>query len=199
MIGQGKRQIQAENSRKKLLSVAGELFFRYGYKDVSVNDICREAGLTKGAFYYHFASKDELYGHLFTPQLDAYLDAHYDLGDDASARARFVRIAQCTLECGEKLGKELIAQNHCALVMQKRSTLYVENRTHTRLLDEAIARARSEGTFRVNVNRDEAIMMYSFLMNGFLFKWLSASEEEEKKYDWDDLLRQEISLLVDEA
>ena len=82
---------------------------------------------------------------------------------------------------------------------QKTSTLFIENRTHTRLLDEAIKKARSEGSFRVNVNRDEAIMMYSFLMNGFLFKWVSASEEEEKKYDWDELLRQEISLLVDEV
>ncbi|MBQ7784723.1 MAG: TetR/AcrR family transcriptional regulator [Clostridia bacterium] len=199
MIGQGKRQIQAENSRKKLLSVAGELFFKHGFKAVSVNDICREAGMTKGAFYYHFASKDELYGHLFTPQLDAYLDAHYDLDDQASARARFVRIAQCTLGAGRELGKDLIIQNMHALMEQKTSTLFIENRTHTRLLDEAIKKARSEGSFRVNVNRDEAIMMYSFLMNGFLFKWVSASEEEEKKYDWDELLRQEISLLVDEV
>lgn len=199
MIGQGKRQIQAENSRKKLLSVAGELFFKYGFKAVTVNDICREAGMTKGAFYYHFSSKDELYGYLFTPQLDTYLDKHYTLSDDASARERFVCIAQCTLNVSRELGKELIIQNMNALMTQKASTLFIENRTHTRLLDEAIKKARSEGSFKVKVNRDEAIMMYSFLMNGFLFKWVSASEEEEKKYDWDDLLRQEISLLVDEA
>lgn len=199
MIGQGKRQIQAENSRKKLLSVAGELFFKYGFKAVTVNDICREAGMTKGAFYYHFSSKDELYGYLFTPQLDAYLDKHYELDEHASARERFVRIAQCTLDVSRELGKELIIQNMHALMTQKASTLFIQNRTHTRLLDEAIDRARKEDSLRVNVDRDEAIMMYSFLMNGFLFKWVSASEAEENKYDWDDLLRQEISLLVDEA
>lgn len=199
MIGQGKRQIQAENSRKKLLSVAGELFFKYGFKAVTVNDICREAGMTKGAFYYHFSSKDELYGYLFTPQLDAYLDRHYDLDANASARARFIRIAQCTLEASREMGKELLAQDMCGLLTLKASTLFIENRIHTRLLDEAIARARSEGSLRVNVDRDEAIMMYAMLMNGFLFKWVSASDEEEKKYDWDALLRREMSLLVNEV
>ena len=199
MIGQWKRQIQAENSRKKLLSVAGELFFKYGFKAVTVNDICREAGMTKGAFYYHFSSKDELYGYLFTPQLDAYLEKHYDLDANASARARFIRIAQCTLEASREMGKELLVQDMCGLLSQKASALFIENRIHTRLLNEAIVKAREEGTLRIQGDRDEAIMMYAMLMNGFLFKWVSASEAEEKRYNWDDLLRQEMSLLVDEA
>ena len=199
MIGQGKRQIQAENSRKKLLSVAGELFFKYGFKAVTVNDICREAGMTKGAFYYHFSSKDELYGYLFTPQLDAYLEAHYNLDDHACALERFVRIAQCTLEASREMGKELLVQDMCGLLTQKASTLFIESRIHTRLLDEATAKARSEGTLRADVDRDGAIMIYAMLMNGFLFKWVSASEQEEKKYDWEDLLRQEMALLVDKA
>jgi AcrR family transcriptional regulator len=37
------------------------LFGRYGYEGVSIGDIARAAKLTKGALYWHFHGKDELY------------------------------------------------------------------------------------------------------------------------------------------
>lgn len=197
MITPGKRQIQAENSKKKLLSVADRLFVTYGFQSVSINDICREAGLTKGAFYYHFSSKDDLYQQLFVPQLDAYLDEHYAPRADADAKTRFLALAQCTFELGKRRGREMMAQNTISMVTQRASNLYAEKRTHTRLLDEAIAAAMREGSFRARLNREGYIMLYACLMNGFLLKWEGASEHDDAVIDWDELLREEISLLVD--
>ncbi len=37
------------------------LFGRYGYEGVSIGDIARAAGLSKGALYWHFDSKEQLY------------------------------------------------------------------------------------------------------------------------------------------
>lgn len=37
------------------------MFNRRGFEGVSIDDIMREAGLTRGGFYHHFRSKDELY------------------------------------------------------------------------------------------------------------------------------------------
>ncbi|MDX8468623.1 helix-turn-helix domain-containing protein [Mesorhizobium sp. VK23B] len=44
----------------ELLDCAQRLFFERGYDDTTVNDIIREAGLSKGAFYHYFASKEAL-------------------------------------------------------------------------------------------------------------------------------------------
>ncbi|WFP65439.1 TetR/AcrR family transcriptional regulator [Mesorhizobium sp. WSM4904] len=44
----------------ELLDCAQRLFFQRGYDDTTVNDIIREAGLSKGAFYHYFASKEAL-------------------------------------------------------------------------------------------------------------------------------------------
>jgi AcrR family transcriptional regulator len=44
----------------ELLDCAQRLFFEQGYDRTTVNDIIREAGLSKGAFYHHFASKEAL-------------------------------------------------------------------------------------------------------------------------------------------
>jgi len=47
-------------SKKLLLSVALGLFAKNGYPGTTVEDIVNKAGLTKGAFYYYFQSKEEV-------------------------------------------------------------------------------------------------------------------------------------------
>ncbi|WP_163264328.1 TetR/AcrR family transcriptional regulator [Chelativorans alearense] len=44
----------------ELLDCAQRLFFKHGYDNTTVNDIIREADISKGAFYHYFASKEAL-------------------------------------------------------------------------------------------------------------------------------------------
>jgi TetR/AcrR family transcriptional regulator, transcriptional repressor for nem operon len=53
------REQVAEN-RQKILEAAGRLFREHGYAAVTVADVMQAAGLTHGAFYGYFDSKDEL-------------------------------------------------------------------------------------------------------------------------------------------
>lgn len=49
------------NSKKQILHTALKLFLRNSYKEVSLRDIVNEVGLTKGAFYHYYTSKEELF------------------------------------------------------------------------------------------------------------------------------------------
>lgn len=44
----------------ELLDCAQRLFFAHGYNHTTINDIIREAGVSKGAFYHYFPSKEAL-------------------------------------------------------------------------------------------------------------------------------------------
>ena len=46
--------------RAELLDRASALFVQHGYDNVSLNDLIADAGVSKGAFYHWFRSKDEL-------------------------------------------------------------------------------------------------------------------------------------------
>ena len=48
-------------TREKLLRTAMSLICQSSYHQVGVNEICRQAEVTKGAFYHHFDSKADLY------------------------------------------------------------------------------------------------------------------------------------------
>ena len=48
------------DSRTRLLDTAVQVIRAKGYSGTTVDDICSAAGLTKGAFFHHFASKEDL-------------------------------------------------------------------------------------------------------------------------------------------
>jgi TetR/AcrR family transcriptional repressor of nem operon len=60
---------QSDENREVLLATASRLFRERGIDGVGVAEIAREAGLTHGALYAHFRSKDELATQAFTQAL----------------------------------------------------------------------------------------------------------------------------------
>ncbi|HEV2780669.1 MAG TPA: ScbR family autoregulator-binding transcription factor [Actinophytocola sp.] len=56
------KQARSEYTRLHLVRSAAELFDRNGFAGATLDDVSRAAGVTKGAFYFHFASKKELGG-----------------------------------------------------------------------------------------------------------------------------------------
>jgi AcrR family transcriptional regulator len=64
-----------ENTRASLLASALELFEKQGFDRTSVQEIADRARLTKGAFYHHFESKDDLLRQIQEEYLDAQIEA----------------------------------------------------------------------------------------------------------------------------
>jgi AcrR family transcriptional regulator len=54
-------QQRADQTREHLLAAASHPFTRYGYDGTVVAEICGAAGVSKGAFYHHFPSKQALF------------------------------------------------------------------------------------------------------------------------------------------
>ena len=51
-------QARAEATRRKIIETAIELFSELGYGETGLADVLQRAGVSKGAFYYHFDSKE---------------------------------------------------------------------------------------------------------------------------------------------
>ena len=89
------RLTQAERraqTRAKLLKAAGAIFARRGYHEATLDEIAERAGLSKGALYYNFASKEDLFLALLADRLDA------RLGDAAGAGPRAFEAFVAALE-----------------------------------------------------------------------------------------------------
>ena len=51
---------KGDEKRQELLQAAERLFCQQGYEKTSVQDILNDIALSKGGFYHHFASKEEV-------------------------------------------------------------------------------------------------------------------------------------------
>ena len=114
------KQSRSEHTRLHLVRSAAELFDRNGFAGTTLADVSSSAGVTKGAFYFHFTSKDELGGAVQaeacallrsalyrlaasrSPALQALVDLTHELvrwlGHEPLVRASF-RTAR---ECGQR-------------------------------------------------------------------------------------------------
>ena len=55
---------------KQIVDAARKLFYKFGFKKVSMDEIAREAGVTKKTVYTYFSSKEELFKYFIQEELD---------------------------------------------------------------------------------------------------------------------------------
>jgi AcrR family transcriptional regulator len=53
------KDLKRIESRNKILDIAETYFAKNGITDTDIAEICRQAGLTRSAFYYHFPTKQQ--------------------------------------------------------------------------------------------------------------------------------------------
>jgi len=84
-----------QKTRGRIVAAARKLFNLRGFEAVSIDEIMREAGLTHGGFYKHFAAKDELYQEAVLEFIckeapDAWQRKHIDPAQFGPALARMI-------------------------------------------------------------------------------------------------------------
>lgn len=73
-----KTKTEAQKTRQHLLDAALEVFWRDGVTRASLQAIAQEAGVTRGALYWHFKNKEDLFETLFEQQYADFFAAFND-------------------------------------------------------------------------------------------------------------------------
>jgi AcrR family transcriptional regulator len=67
-----------KNTRDYILDVTFKLFLQKSFKEVTLKEIVEKTGLSKGAFYHYFTSKEQLFLELVNDVFSSVLDVPYD-------------------------------------------------------------------------------------------------------------------------
>src|SRR5437764_12592220 len=101
---------QRREARDELLSAALRVFARRGYREAGVDEIAAEAGYSKGALYWHFTGKHELFVALIDERIDAPTRALVELLGSAPPDR------DMTLEATRELARQLGEQPEAMLL-----------------------------------------------------------------------------------
>jgi len=184
-------------TRARLLKAAGKVFARHGYERATLDEIAEEAGLSKGAVYYNFASKEELFLALLEDRLVGQLEGvERTFRQAAAPRRQSEQAAQLFLEGLERDSRwaplffEFVA--YCARDATRRAH-FSERFLHTarRLLSGVIERRYEELELDPPMKADELAICIDALTNGMVIERLFAPGSVP-----DDLLGRAVALLT---
>jgi AcrR family transcriptional regulator len=91
-------QHRSEETRNHILTAATQLFSKNGYDATGVAEICLAAGVSKGAFYHHFPTKQAAFMELLNSYLNG-IDAGFNL-----MRQETHDVPQVILQMAEMVG-----------------------------------------------------------------------------------------------
>ncbi|MGE5471559.1 MAG: TetR family transcriptional regulator [Bacteroidota bacterium] len=170
----------AQVTRNHILDTAVEVFSHKGVAHTSLNDVAREAGVTRGAIYWHFSDKvdmfDAMIARLVCPLMINAEDRESRIKADP---LRFVRDAT-----QEFLGKMLsdvnfrkvfeIFWHKCEYVGDMatiRDSHLDEGENHIDILQRAFTLAQQEGQIGRQLTPHQATIGLISLLDGLLFNW----------------------------
>ncbi len=161
---------KGEDRRQRILAVAERLLARNGWRNTSLAQIAKEAGVTPAGLLHHFESKEQL--------LNAVLDAR-DADDDAHADRTGDLIAELS-RVPERFDRapELVGTFTVLLVENIAPDAPLHDRLHKRYRDaadivtEIIERGQGDGRYRPDFDAaSKAVEILAFI-NGMETLWL---------------------------
>jgi len=164
--------------RKQLIQTAKDLFFKYGIKRVTVEEICKEANVSKMTFYKHFKNKNELVKTWITEMTDQALERYITLMQmDIPFEEKVRETIKMKLEGSDQMSQEFFSDYipHAEPELHD----FIHQRMHEMmgLIIKDYAKAQKRGDIRQDL-KIEFILWY-------LNKMLDLMEDEalQKIYD----------------
>lgn len=171
---------EAQETRHRILDAAESVFHRQGVSRTSLAHIAEEAGVTRGAIYWHFANKAELFDAMIRrvigPTEAGCLDPALALSDDPVTAMRTLaldflrqvardpqhqRVFDIALHKSEYVGEMADARDRhldCA-------------RRHRAMLEAAMRAAQDKGMIAPRLNPHIAAEGLIALVDGLLMNW----------------------------
>ena len=169
-----KRQLQAIETRKKLFVTAKELFSQYGYETVSVDDIVEKAGTSKGAFYTHFKSKDQIILEQFGEIDKFYLEEYQKIKRRKTAINQLLAFIKAQhYYVSETMGISFIKTVYYSqIIKEENEKLFTdESRPLFTIVRNIIEEGQKTGEFRNDVESLELTRMITRCMRGTIYDW----------------------------
>ncbi|GAA2069447.1 TetR family transcriptional regulator [Streptomyces albiaxialis] len=184
--------------RTQIFKAAAAVFARQGYHGARMDDIVKESGLSKGALYWYFKSKEELatglVNQMLTHESEA-LEAVVSNPEPAVDRLRFVSssFARDLTENPEKASLTLELLSLARTVPEIRECFSSHHEHFVDQISRLLADLR--GSRPSAPETRAAALALSALIDGMVLRWTLATPP----FDLEKALRETIDALVQEA
>ena len=174
------RQKKALETRSKLLHKSLELFGKYGFEHVTIEQITKACDVSKGTFYTHFPSKYDVILEKFK-EFDTFYDTvEKEINPTLSAREKILTIYnEQMLYIINVVGKDVLTTVYTAAMtnqVEEDHYLISPERKIFQILNNYIAEGVTSGEFRQDLTIADMQSIIQRCMRANVYDWLIHNE-----------------------
>ena len=160
-------------TRQAIFDTAISLFARKGYDKVTIDDICDKVGVTKGAFYNHFKSKDQIILEEFMRMDEHYVKVAQEISGLASSSQKLRVFNREAIKLMSDLGVTMMkVVYHSQIAPNMRKPYLTDSRRYLyKITNELIREGQEKGEIRSDLASEEMTAMLINCFRGQIYYW----------------------------
>ncbi|AIQ57168.1 TetR/AcrR family transcriptional regulator [Paenibacillus borealis] len=177
-------------TKEAILTASIQLFNKYGFDQVTINQICKEINVTKTAFYYHFKSKDELISEVFSFDNMISNNDVLDILSVTDYADQAIKGMEIYVKHMVRLGVEMTKENYRVhlrnqtLPLDKGKSLLLSS-----VIPTLVKRAKDAGQIKNPASAEDLLDSMCIIANGVILNWaimggsFDILEETRKRFE----------------
>ena len=180
-------------TREQLIHSAIRLFRAEGFQNVTVEKICEACGVTKGSFYHHFQSKDDIILQYWNATYLSNSDqAMKILTEETSPKEKLWKMLELGIDSAiEDIGRNSMAELWRVDLAQGNTVLCAESflngptlsPRYSEVLEELIRQAQNNGEISCPASPRNLLFTFYSALFGASVNWSMRKEENDVKAD----------------
>lgn len=188
-----KQQKKSKETKERIFQAAKRILQRDGYEQLSIKNICEEAGVSNGSFYHHFKTKDDLLSYYIEdqPSIDP---SHLDLPKNAEdAKRAIVYVYLNYVKYCRELGVEFLAGYYTPKNQALNPVSRTERPYPILTVRSYLEKAVEAGAITLTHSLEEITTDIRMIVIGNVFEW----SMRDGKVDFEGNMSRSLSIYLD--
>lgn len=166
-----KQQRKSLETKTRIFQAAKQILKRDGYEQLSIKNICEEAGVSNGSFYHHFKSKDDLLSYYIEEQPGINPEL-LEIPDNANdAKNAIIYVYMNYVKYCRELGVEFMAGYYTPKNQALNPVIRTERPYPILTVQTYLEKALAAGTITLTLSLEEITTDIRMIVIGNVFEW----------------------------
>ena len=188
-----KQQRKSKETKERIFQAAKRILQKSGYEELSIKNICEEAGVSNGSFYHHFKTKDDLLSYYIEDQPSIDPD-HLELPKNKEdAKETIIHVYLNYVKYCKELGVEFMAGYYTPHNQALNPTIRTERPYPIVTVQHYLERALGANAIQLNLKIEEITTDIRMIVIGNVFEWAMRNGDA----DFEGNMRRSLSHYLD--
>lgn len=174
-----RQQQKSKETKEKIFRAAKQILQKKGYEELSIKNICEEAGVSNGSFYHHFKTKDDLLSYYIEDQPSINPDLLELPKNKEEAKMAIIRVYLNYVDYCKELGVEFMSGYYDTKNQALNPAIRTERPYPIVTVQTYVEKAIEAEVIRLNVEIEEFTTDIRMIVIGNVFEWCLRSGDAD--------------------